>query len=493
MSPSYRTREQYERWHIRDCVRCGRRTAKAANWSDGPICRTCLDRALRVRGRCPSCGTERLLPGRDHGGAPICRDCAGITRSFFCDRCGFEGRLHTGRLCERCTLTDKVTATLDDGTGQINPALKPLADHLIAMPDPWAGWMWIRHPWVRGLLADLATGRLPLTHEALHALPNWRTVAYVRDLLMACGILPAANKHLLHFETWLTHRLAELDGHPHQQTLRRFATWELLPRLRSRARQRPLTPNIRRFTGEQFTAARTFLTWLDEHDRTLATCTQADLDIWNATHPEHSRRVLRVFLLWAMNNRRMRRLVLPSQQPSKGERLSQHRRLELIRRAATDEAIPLPTRVAACLMLLYAQPVSRLLHLTVDDVLHQHEEVFLQIGDPPTPVPEPFAALLVELIDHRQNMTTATNPNARWLFPGRRAGQPLNNGTMLQQLRDHGFPTQAARTAALRQLVLQAPAPVIAQSLGFHDQTTARIAAEAGKTWVHYAPGDHSR
>lgn len=189
----------------------------------------------------------------------------------------------------------------------------------------------------------------------------------------------------------------------------------------------------------------------------------------------------------------MRRLALPSQQPAKGERLSQHRRLELIRRAATDEAIPLPTRVAACLMLLYAQPVSRLLRLTVDDIRHQDEGVFLQLGDPPTPVPEPFAALLAELIDHRQNMNTATNPDTRWLFPGRRAGQPLNNGTMLQQLRDHGFPTQTARTSALRQLVLQAPAPVIAQSLGFHDQTTARIAAEAGKTWTHYAPGDHSR
>jgi hypothetical protein len=352
--------------------------------------------------------------------------------------------------------------------------------------------MWLRHPWVQDLLADLATGRVPLTHEALHALPNWRTVAYLRDLLMASGVLPAVDKQLLHYETWLTHRLAELDGHPHQQTLRRFATWQILPRLRDRARQRPLTPNVRRFAAEQFTAARTFLTWLDERDRTLATCTQADLDAWNATQHEHRRRILRAFLLWAMNNRRMPRLTLPAQQATKGERLSQHRRLELIRRAATDHRIPIPVRVAACLMLLYAQPVSRLLRLTIDDVLHQDDEAFLRLGDPPTPVPEPFATLLDELIDHRPNMNTATNPDARWLFPGRRARQPLNTGTMLQRLRDHGFPTQAARTSALRRLVLQAPAPVVAQSLGFHHQTTTRVAAEAGKTWTRYAPGDHT-
>jgi hypothetical protein len=40
MSPSYQTAEQYERWHVRDCVRCGRRAAKAANW-EGSVCRTC--------------------------------------------------------------------------------------------------------------------------------------------------------------------------------------------------------------------------------------------------------------------------------------------------------------------------------------------------------------------------------------------------------------------------------------------------------------------
>lgn len=45
-------------------------------------------------------------------------------------------------------------------------------------------------------------------------------------------------------------------------------------------------------------------------------------------------------------------------------------------------------------------------------------------------------------------METATNFHARWLFPGRRAAQPLD--TMLQRLRDHGFPTQTARTSATR-------------------------------------------
>ncbi len=29
--------------------------------------------------------------------------------------------------------------------------------------------------------------------------------------------------------------------------------------------------------------------------------------------------------------------------------------------------------------------------------------------------------------------------------------------------------------------------------LGYHDDTTARLAEGAGRNWRHYAPGDHSR
>lgn len=95
-----------------------------------------------------------------------------------------------------------------------------------------------------------------------------------------------------------------------------------------------------------------------------------------------------------------------------------------------------------------------------------------------------FATLLLELIDHRANMNTAINADARWLFPGRPAGQPLNVATMLQRLRDYGFPTQAARTSALRQLCSKLPARSSPSPLGFHHKTTTRVATEAGKTWT---------
>ncbi|MET8282932.1 hypothetical protein [Micromonospora sp. NPDC005174] len=58
------------------------------------------------------------------------------------------------------------------------------------------------------------------------------------------------------------------------------------------------------------------------------------------------------------------------------------------------------------------------------------------------------------------------SPPPALLFPGRLAGQPVAYQTLHRRLRNLGFPLIAARVAALRQLVLRAPAPVITKALG---------------------------
>lgn len=90
-------------------------------------------------------------------------------------------------------------------------------------------------------------------------------------------------------------------------------------------------------------------------------------------------------------------------------------------------------------------------------------------------------------------MNTATNRDSRWLFPGRRAGQPLHPFALSGLINDLGVPTTASRAAAIRQQVLEMPDPVVADALGYHQVTTARLASEAGGTWSRYAPGNHTR
>lgn len=234
-----------------------------------------------------------------------------------------------------------------------------------------------------------------------------------------------------------------------------------------------------------------FLTWLAGHRRTLDTCRQADIDAWHAEYNEHARNRVRGFLLWAMDGKLTRPLRLPSASVTRNAPLPQRERMALLGRLLTDHNLPLRSRVAGVIVLLYAQRLSWVVRLTVDHVIRDGDQVLLRVGEPPSPVPEPFAELLTAWIAMRDNMNTATNPNSHWLFPGRRAGQPMHPESLAVLLNNLGIPTTTGRTSAIRQHVLDMPAPVVADALGYHQVTAAKIAAQT-VTWSRYAPGDHT-
>ncbi|MEU3404932.1 hypothetical protein ABZ766_13425 [Streptomyces sp. NPDC006670] len=498
MSPTY-TPEECERWHKRTCARCRRRGWFAARWPDGHVCRTCHDKALLVRGTCPGCGDERALPGlRSSDGTRICSDCAGFMMSYRCSRCETEDKLHRARLCTRCTVADRLDELLDDGTGRIRPELLPLANSLLAMDRPLSGLAWLnRGKGKPGSTADLlrrlGQGDIELTHEAFHHLQPWRAAAHLRELLMTCGILPAVDKRICSFERWLIEHLASIPDPDHAQIIRRYATWEVLPRLRTRAEKKPVTPAARRRVADQVKQATAFLDWLVDRDHTLATCGQTGIDAWHTEHNQHACNTIRNFLLWCSASKLTRPFRLPPAQISRAAPMPQAERLELIGRLLTDPSLPLRVRVSGSIVLLYAQPLSRVVRLTVDDVVRTDQQTLLRLGEPASPVPEPLAELLLRWIDSRDNMNTATNHACRWLFPGRRAGQPLHPDVLAALLNDIGIPTTAGRTAAIRQHVLEMPAPVVAEALSYHRVTTAKLASEAGGTWSRYASGDHWR
>lgn len=499
MKPARPTPEQLERWHKRACARCARFGYFAAVWPDGSVCRTCECRALRIHGPCPGCGEHRVLPGlRPADAVAICTSCAAFQPSYACSRCGHEGQLHARRLCTRCTLSDRLTSLLDDGTGRIRPALLPLHELLVAMDNPRTGLNWLdgrtANPKAASmLLRGLGNGDIELTHEAFHRLQPWRVAAHLRELLMSCGLLPLMDKQICLFERWLGEHLAGITDVEHEQVVRRFATWHVLPKLRAGAARRPITPAGRQFAGDQVRHATTFLSWLADRELRLADCRQAEIDTWHVEHKQHDRGAVRAFLMWCADTTLTRRFRLPTARSSQAAPISRARRVELLGHILTDTAAPLRSRVAAGLVLLYAQPVSRIVRLTLDEIVHDEDQVLLRLGNPASPVPQPFATLLLDYAADRANMHTATNPGSRWLFPGRRANQPLRPEHLAKLVHQLGVPTVAGRGAAIRQHVLDMPAPVVADALGYHHITTTRLATHAGATWSRYAPGDHSQ
>jgi hypothetical protein len=494
VSPSRITAEQYRKYHVRTCARCGRTAAKSARFSDGSICRTCLCKALRTYGTCPQCNTERLLPGRDTTGAPICRDCAGITRNFSCIRCQLEGYLVAG-LCHRCRLTDQLIELLDDGTGRIHPPLMPLFEHLRGMARPDSRLVWINSPQPHDLLADLATGQIALTHEAFTNLPPTLTVTYVNDLLVECGILPPDDRQLGIYQRWLATHLADIAEPDHAQLLHRFAAWHQLRTLRNRTRKGPLSSSVTARAREEIKTSAAFLSRLAASQIELSQCRQVDLDAWCVDKVDPSQQPEKAFLLWAMATGQMPKLRIPTKSTPKNTTMPMNQRdwTATIHSLLTDQRIPLRSRVAGLILLLYAQPVTRIVRLTTEDVSYNRDQCTLRLGDPPTPVPEPLASLLQAHIDQRPTLTAANNPGSRWLFPGHRPNQPIHVTTLRDLIRKAGVPVVRSRVVAIRQLLLTMPPPVVAEALGYHQVSATHIANQTGATWSGYAAGDHTQ
>ena len=117
---------------------------------------------------CPKCGHDGVLPGRDLDGddQPICRSCAGISADFTCRRCGTEDDLYRRGTCARCALRDDLTVMMIDGAHDPE-AMAPIVDALCRVDRPASILTWKLSPKIQALLAGLARGDTPLTHQGL--------------------------------------------------------------------------------------------------------------------------------------------------------------------------------------------------------------------------------------------------------------------------------------------------------------------------------------
>ena len=470
----------------------GRVWAAIRCWPDGWICSGCYARACETYGTCEGCTAHRLLPGVGPAGQRWCTDCAGGIEGLRCDRCGQEGWPHYRRVCGRCVLTERLTDALDDGTGRIRPELVALFDLVVAMRRPRSGILWLSKPHVIPILRAVAHGEVDLTHEGISSLTPWRSASHLRDLLVAAGILPPVDRFLFRFEQWLPGWLEKIPDDEHRKQLKHYATWRVLRRLRQSAATKPIGHYRNQNARQQLRIGAEFLEYLAASNTTLADCDQAVLDRWLAHAIPTHRALLKPFLRWAIDTRRMPRLTVPPTCQAPVALISQRQRIELIRRVHHGEGMDLLERVVALLILLYAQDLTRIVKLTLDDIVVDGEQLFIRLGDPPAPVPAPFDAIVRAHLADRPNMHTAGNPGSTLLFPGRSPSQPLHPTSIRRRLHLLGIPNLNSRSRALRELLLQAPPAVVAGMIGYGTNRAEAIAREAGTTWKHYAAGDHS-
>ena len=369
------------------CWRCLRARSNGYNWPEGYVCDACFMRAVRLRGRCPGCGDERLLPGRHVDIGAICVACAGITTSFICSTCGREAQQYYARTCFSCSLERRLRKVLDDGTGKVAPDLEPLFASLRSMANPVAGMNWLKKAEVEQRLRSLAAGSTPLTHEGVDSMPGPEAREFLRELLMHIGLLPQRDKYLAAFNAWCPRRLASIAEPATRNEISIYLAWSHMRDLTVRSEARQLTAAATAAARDQTDAAVRFLGFLSARGLSLSEVCQSDIDDWfaNASNP-----FMAVdFITWAMRRRRCRRLKLPPQQRRSSPGCPSARLAEITTRLLTDEELALGDRVAGLLVVLFAQHVTRVTELRLSDLVEVDGELFLKLGPEPAALPAP--------------------------------------------------------------------------------------------------------
>ncbi|MFB9253759.1 hypothetical protein ACFFWE_36500 [Sphaerisporangium melleum] len=455
------------------------------------LCARCYEHPKRPCGVCGRTRRVSVKATADHPDLCLtCNQAAMVT----CRICGRSARgrrtgIGGGPACFTCILTDRVTLLLTGPDGRILPALLPLREAILATGNPQAALSDLHRSSrrARHVLADLAAGRLPLTHEALDSRGTSRSIDYLRVLLIAAGALPARDEHLFRLEAFA--RTVTAAAHPDDQKfIALFARTHLLRRLRRRLDGAPLQPGAAYRARAELAATSRFLTHLRDHGRTPATCRQADIDAWLADVRRAD--ATRAFWSWATKTRHLPPLDIPTRITSQPSQFTpDDHRWALARRMLHDEAIPTTDRVAALLVLLFAQQVSKISRLTTSDLHHTPGGTTeLTLGPTSVVLPDPLADLINQLPTPRADRTAHHLHDDTWLFPGRHPGKPLHPTSLARRLTTLGIDARPDRNAALLDYARQLPPPVIGRLLGLAPGTADRWATLAGGKWARYTP-----
>lgn len=469
------------------CAHCGLDRPPTALWPEGPVCVGCYDATLARRGVCTDCHTARRLVDPPGPAATRCCDCsARPTIGHVCADCGIEDKLYEDRRCDRCVLARRITILLADDTGAIPDTLFTLGAAIAAAPNPRSALNWLRTSAAAAILADIVGGRLALSHDTLDDHPHPRAADYLRRMLVSHGVLPDRDEDTDRIRRFIDATLQNIDRPADRRLLQAYTRWRVLPRLRRRAATnhgpRTATAHVR----TQINTAVRLLDWLDQHTTSLPEITQADIDLWLATGPSTS--YARDFILWATQTGRCPPITIPAATANPGTTTDPDTRWKIVARLLHDDTLEVTDRVAGCLVLLYAQPLSRITIITRDQIHHHDGTLTLRFGTEPATIPEPLAGLIRNLLDTGRPHTGIGSPaDTPWLFPGLNPGQPLSAARLGVRLTKLGIDGRASRRAALLHLAAEIPAAVLSELLGYSNSAAVTWAHDAAGNWSRYA------
>lgn len=135
--------------------------------------------------------------------------------------------------------------------------------------------------------------------------------------------------------------------------------------------------------------------------------------------------------------------------------------------------------------LLYGQPLTRIVRLTTDHIIHADDRVAVRFGNDDLVLPDPLGQLTLALCDRRGHAALG-NQTRRWLFAGGAPGRHVTANSLRVRLNGVGVVLRTARNAAMLQLAAEIPAPILADLLNVHRIIAVRWVKAARGDWASY-------
>ena len=508
------------------CSNCGR-TARA-NWRDRDrdhdqvLCTTCYALLRQARGVCDGCGRSAALVAREGGRSGhsknLCSRCyrhpkrecgvCGRTRKVAlratetspdvcptcywapvveCSECGQQG---LGRRttrdgqpwCFACQAVARIDDLLTDETGRVRAGYDEVRSALTQVDPRSLLTNWGRTESLT-LLARLLDDHGHVTHELLDREGSRMGVHYLRALLVSAGVLEERDEHMARLRTFCQEYVAEVEDAEMRQVMTRYARWHVVSRKRIGPYGLTATQNYN--ARGSIRGARRVLESLTVQGMRLDECAQEEIDRWAGDMTATT------FLRWLQEQRLLARdlqvpehAVVPSVTTGDPER-----QLALARRLLHDPASgSVEERAAGCLVLLYAQPLTKIVQLTSGDLIEHEGASQLRLGPTPLDLVPPLAELLRQLPIWKPFGAARELADDRWLFPGKSAGRPRHASSLMKSLNRQGIPARTSRNTAVYYLAGSVPPAVIASILGTHPNTAQKWAEQAGANWLNYGP-----
>jgi hypothetical protein len=472
------------------CLRCGRLALVQRRVDGHSMCASCERRWLNSTARCARCHQRRRPAlGRAHAG--LCETCAGIISTQICGRCGAEEDLYASTRCAACCLADEIDSMRATGHPD---AVQTLDRYLNALQAARPAnrvlhWLRVSRTSAAPLLRDLVTGARPITHDTLDNAASGHATEFLRAALVKHGALPERDEICHRFERWIITTTDQLPDHLDRANLRRWANWIILRDLRGR-RQHSVTASDRA-ARTRVRVARDFVAWIHQHQLTLATTGQHDVDRWVAEGTS-TRRQIRTFLRWTSKTKLTPPLDTSTPpEHRQGVELADDRRRRLITQLLHDANLELRTRVVGLLVLLYGQPLARVTRLRVEHIHHHDDHTSIALGRDRLTLSPPIDTLVRQLAAAPQGSTLHDRTGDGWLFPGQLAGAPITPERLRRRVVQQLGPLPI-RHSALTARLQTTPAPVLADLLGFSHNRADRWARATGTSYSNYVAARHN-